>query len=163
DRSGEFRKISASDRPVHPGLADAADRRQLRDCFRVRRDIHQVFPRCPGCATPETIELSGGAFLVPPLLASGEERLQVGAVHEDRPAIVDRVEALLEPVPDGVAMDTQELCDLTRVIELRPFDQIDPISPPTRGLLLLRGHGSSTAPASGDAVRNPAIDLALDP
>jgi hypothetical protein len=124
DRSGEFRKISASDRAVHLGLADAADRSQFRDFFRARRDVHQILPRRPGRATSEAIELSETAFLAPPLLALGYERLEGGAVHKDRPAIVDRLETVLEPMPDRVAMNSEELRDLGRFIAARLFDPV---------------------------------------
>jgi len=128
DRGGEFRKISASDRPVHPDLANAADRRQFRDFFRVRRDIHEVLPRRPGRATPEAIELSGSAFLAPPLLASSEEPLEFGAMDKDRPPTVDRLETVLEPMPNRVAVNSEELRDLGRFIAARLFDPVDRIA-----------------------------------
>ena len=102
---------------MHLGFANAADRRQLGDFLRVWGDVHQAFPRRPRHPTPEAIKLAERAFLPPRLLALGEKRLEFGAVDTDRPAIVDRCQALLEPVADRVAMDVKELRDLARIVE----------------------------------------------
>ena len=162
-RGKEIRQSCAIDCSVHLGLADAADRRQLGDLLGMRGDLHEIAPGPARLTTPEAKKLARRAFLTARFLALGEERLEVGAMDKNRPAIVDRPKALLRPVPDGVTVETKELSDLVRIVQTRLFDQVDPIPPSSRGLPLGSTHRGLPAASRRDAVGDPTVDLPFDP
>jgi hypothetical protein len=58
------------------------------------------------------------------------ESLQNGAVNKDRAAIVNRGESVLEPVPNGVAVNAKELGYVCQIIAARLFDPVHGITPP---------------------------------
>jgi hypothetical protein len=148
---------------VHLGLADAANRRQLGDLLRMRGGLHEIAPGPARLPTPEAKKLARRAFLTTRFLALDEKSLEVGAMDKDRPAIVDRPKALLRPVPDSVAVETKELCDLVRIVQIGLFDQIDPIPPSSRGLPVESTHRGLPAASRRDAVCHPRVNLAFDP
>jgi hypothetical protein len=64
------------------------------------------------------------------LLPFLNESLQNRAVNNDRTAIINRFEPVLESTPNGVAVNAKELSDFCRIIAARLLDPVRGIAPP---------------------------------
>jgi hypothetical protein len=74
-------------------------------------------------------------------------------MDEDRPPTVDRLQTVLEPMPNRVAVNSEELRDLGRFIAVRVFDPAGWIAASPRPWLSLVAHwDGSAAAASSDAI-----------
>ena len=131
---------------MHFRLTDAAERCELRDFFGVRHHVGHIAPSPARRPAPETEELARATFLATRLLALGDERLQHRSMDEDRPPTVDRLETVLEPMPDRVAVYVKELGNLGRFIAVRLLDPVDRIvaTPLPRPAFPFEAHGRLT-------------------
>lgn len=119
---------------MHCSFADTAKGGEIRDLIRTSGKIGCVTPWLAPRPASEAEEFARRAFMSLSLLLFLYESLQLPAVNNDRAATVNRGEAVLEPMPHGVAVNAEELRDVRRVIGASLLDPVDGITSPPLGL-----------------------------
>ena len=148
---------------MHFRLADRAYGGQLGDLRSMLGDIRHPAIWRPRRATLEAEELAKTAHLLPRPLPLRQERLERGAVDQQRPAVVDRLQSFPQPLPDRIAVNAEELRDLRDIVANAGLDPVERVAAPlTRSLFGLR-IGVSGVAVRGDAIGNPAVNLVFDP
>lgn len=102
---------------MHGRFANAAKAGELGDLVGVPRGVGDVAPRLARRPASEAEEFAGSAFLTLGLLLFGNERLQRRPMNEDRAAVIDGLEAVLEPMSDRIGVNAEELGNLAGIID----------------------------------------------
>src|SRR6476659_9411682 len=85
-------------------------------------DIGEPAPGASRLPTLEAVELSRTALSPSGALPRQEEPFQHGSVDEQRAAVIDRGQSLLQPMSNGVPMKAEQLGDVVRVVGTASLD-----------------------------------------
>jgi hypothetical protein len=104
-----FRYVFDRSRAVHAGAAFIAHARKMELLPIANFDFHEIVESAPRASAPTAKELVWRAFALPPRLTRVEKVDQVAPMNQNRPVPIDSGKPELEPIPDGVTVQAEQV------------------------------------------------------